>query len=207
MTDAEYVAIEIAKHYGLKAVRFINAPKFKKVTEAALEVMTADEVLDSVFECGGLNGLFNAYAGVMARIEKLVAEHAFSRQLAEDAAERADWAAKGRAASRGKLSRSLWQTGSCTRTRPKRRSRANSLTRTCGTSLSMLCEAGNSDPRPGLRRRHRGRRDRRPPGCQGVSGRGARRWPRSRGLLRSVSRQRLRSDLLPRARAVSPLTT
>lgn len=101
MTDAEYVAIEIAKHYGLKAVRFINAPKFKKVTEAALEVMTADEVLDSVFECGGLNGLFNAYAGVMARIEKLVAEHAFSRQLAEDAAERADWAAKGRAASRG----------------------------------------------------------------------------------------------------------
>ena len=138
MTDAEYVAIEIAKHYGLKAVRFINAPKFKKVTEAALEVMTADEVLDSVFECGGLNGLFNAYAGVMARIEKLVAEHAFSRQLAEDAAERADWAAKAAQQVAGKFRGSLWQTGSCTRTRPKRRSRANSLTRTCGTSLSML---------------------------------------------------------------------
>ena len=101
MTDIEYIAIEISKHYGLKAVLFIKARKFQAVTSAALEVMTADEIVDGVFEGGGLNGLSNPYGGIIARIEKLVAEHAFSRQLSEDAAERADWAAKGNAARRG----------------------------------------------------------------------------------------------------------
>ena len=101
MTDAESIAVELAKEYGLKAVRFISTPKFQTVTSAALELMTAAEVLDGVFEGGGLNGLFNPYGGIISRIEKLVAESAFSRQLSEDAAERADWAARGRAASRG----------------------------------------------------------------------------------------------------------
>jgi len=101
MTDAEYIAIEISKEYGLKAVLFIEARKFQAVTSAALEMMTAEEVVDGVFEGGGLNGLSNPYGGIIARIEKLVETHAFSRQLSEDAAERADWAAKGNAARRG----------------------------------------------------------------------------------------------------------
>src|ERR1019366_3825099 len=101
MTDAEYIAIEIAKEYGLKAVMFITARKFQAVTSAALEVMTAEEVVDGVFEGGSLNGLSNHYGGIIARIEKLVEAHAFSCQLSEDAAERATWAARGHAATRG----------------------------------------------------------------------------------------------------------
>jgi hypothetical protein len=99
--DAEHIAIEISKEYGLKAVLFIKARKFQAVTAAALEVMTAEEVIDGVFEGGGLNGLSNPYGGIISRIEKLVEAHAFSRQLSEDAAERATWAARGRAATRG----------------------------------------------------------------------------------------------------------
>jgi len=101
MTDAEHIAIELAKEYGLKAVLFIRACKFQAVTSAALEVMTAEEVVDGVFEGGGLNGLSNPYGGIISRIEKLVEAHALSRQLSEDAAERATWAARGSAATRG----------------------------------------------------------------------------------------------------------
>lgn len=101
MSDAEYIAIEISREYGLKAVLFIKARKFQAVTAAALEVMTAEEVVDGVFEGGGLNGLVNPYGGLISRIEKLVEAHALSRQLSEDAAERATWAARGRAATRG----------------------------------------------------------------------------------------------------------
>jgi hypothetical protein len=99
--DAEYIAIEISKEYGLKAVLFIKARKFQAVTAAALEVMTAEEVIDGVFEGGSLNGLVNPYGGIIRRIEKLADVYALSRQLSEDAAERATWAARGRAASRG----------------------------------------------------------------------------------------------------------
>ena len=101
MTDAEYIAIEISKEYGLKAVLFIRARKFQAVTSAALEVMTAEEVVDGVFEGGGLNGLSNPYGGIISRIEELVEAHVFSRQLSADAAERATWAARGSAAGRG----------------------------------------------------------------------------------------------------------
>ena len=101
MTDAEYIAIEISKERGLKAVQFIKARKYQAVTAAALEVMTAEEVIDGVFEGGSLKGLNNPYAGIISRIEKLLDQFAFTRQLSEDAAERATWAARGHAARRG----------------------------------------------------------------------------------------------------------
>lgn len=101
MTDAEFIAIEISKEYGLKAFLFIKASKFQAVTSAALEMMTADEIVDGVFEFGSLKGLTNPYGGVIRRIEKLGEAHVFSRQLSEDAAERATWVARGHAASSG----------------------------------------------------------------------------------------------------------
>ncbi|MGO9197457.1 MAG: hypothetical protein ACLQK4_10060 [Acidimicrobiales bacterium] len=101
MTDAEHIAIEIAKEYGLNPVRFMQAPAYRAAVAAALQLMSADDVLDGVFDGGGLGGLHSAYAGLIARIEKLPNEHAMRSRVSEDAAESAAWTARGHAANRG----------------------------------------------------------------------------------------------------------
>ena len=87
MTDAEFIAIELADAYGLDPVRFMRASAFLTGVGKALQVMTADDVVRGVLDQGGLAGLVNPYAGVFSRITKLAEEQAWRVRLTDDEAE------------------------------------------------------------------------------------------------------------------------
>jgi hypothetical protein len=101
MTDAEYVAIEIAKHYGLDPVLFMHASAFLSAVGKALKMMTPDEIVAGMRAKGELTGLTNPYGGVIARIRRLSEEHALRERIAADQLEAARWNAVGNAANRG----------------------------------------------------------------------------------------------------------
>jgi hypothetical protein len=101
MTDAEFVAIELADAYGLDPVRFMGASAFLTAVGKALQVMTADEIIRGVLDQGGLAGLVKPYGGVFSRIAKLAEEQAWRTRLTDNAAERARLGLVDRAAHRG----------------------------------------------------------------------------------------------------------
>jgi hypothetical protein len=101
MTDAEYIAIELAGAYGLDPVRFMCASAFLSAVGRALEVMRPDQIVRGVLDQGGLAGLVNPYGGVFARIAKLAEEQAWRTRLTDDAAELARLEMVDRAAHRG----------------------------------------------------------------------------------------------------------
>jgi hypothetical protein len=101
MTDAEFIAIELADAYGLDPVRFMRASAFLTGVGKALQVMTADDVVRGVLDQGGLAGLVNPYAGVFSRITKLAEEQAWRVRLTDDEAELARFEMVDRAAHRG----------------------------------------------------------------------------------------------------------
>lgn len=101
MTDAEYIAIELADAYGLDPVRFMSASAFLAGVGKALQVMTADEIIRGVLDQGGLTGLVKPYGGIIKRIEKLAEDQAWRTRLTDSAAEQARWAMVDRAVRRG----------------------------------------------------------------------------------------------------------
>jgi hypothetical protein len=101
MTDAEYIAIELADAYGLDPVRFMDASAFLSSVGKALKAMTPDEIVRGVLDQGGLEGLRKPYGGIFKRIEKLAEDQAWRIRLTDSAAEQARWAMVDRAVRRG----------------------------------------------------------------------------------------------------------
>ncbi|HXY42998.1 MAG TPA: hypothetical protein VEH29_02315 [Acidimicrobiales bacterium] len=92
MNDVEYIALALARRFDLDAVIFIDAVAFRRAVDAALAVMTADEVCAAV-SLRGLGGLDDPYAGLIARIKRLPERHVLRQKIAEREAERARWRA------------------------------------------------------------------------------------------------------------------
>lgn len=101
MTDAEHVAVQLAEVFGLDAVKFVKARSFCDAVDAAVRVLTPEQIVAAVVEQGGMGGAANPYGVVIARLRRLPDDLALRRQLSEGCAERARWAAAGRAARRG----------------------------------------------------------------------------------------------------------
>ncbi|MGO9560961.1 MAG: hypothetical protein ACLPYW_17990 [Acidimicrobiales bacterium] len=101
MTDAQYIAIEIADAYGLDPVRFMRASAFLAAVAEALKAMSADEVVAQVRAEGPLTRLVKPYGGVIARIQRLPEDHVLRQRIVADKVEAARWKAVDKAARRG----------------------------------------------------------------------------------------------------------
>ncbi|MGO9196851.1 MAG: hypothetical protein ACLQK4_06955 [Acidimicrobiales bacterium] len=101
MTDAEFIAIAIARKYGLDPVMLIRASAFLGAVHDALQLMSPEELIAAVVAPGGLQGLDNVYGGVIARIRKLPENKALRDRISRDETEKEHWLQLGRAARRG----------------------------------------------------------------------------------------------------------
>ena len=105
MTDAEYIAIELADAYGLDPVRFMDASAFLSSVGKALKAMTPDEIVRGVLDQGGLEGLRKPYGGIFKRIEKLAEDQAWRIRLTDERGRTSPWAMVDRAVRRGDAGR------------------------------------------------------------------------------------------------------
>jgi hypothetical protein len=101
MTDAEFIAIELADAYGLDPVLLMGGSAFVAAVAQARAVMSTDEIVAGVRAKGGLGGLANPYAGLIARIRRLPEEHALRQKIVGDKVEAARWKAVDNAARMG----------------------------------------------------------------------------------------------------------
>ena len=198
MTDAEFIAIAIARKYGLDPVMLIRASAFLGAVHDALQLMSPEELIAAVVAPGGLQGLDNVYGGVIARIRKLPENKALRDRISRDETEKEHWLQLGRAARRGQT---LGGSSPPVSSSPMRQSgcwRASSVTRRCVPSPLRVCEGSFCDWLASERHGNGGSAHRRRPVGPGRARRGALDRPRRRGVSRPGEPPRFRCHLRAR---------
>jgi hypothetical protein len=111
LTPHESIAVELARHYGLRFRGFLRARAFEESVTAALLLVSESELVAIVIEAGGLFDARNPYAVLIARIGRIPEDLGADRLLFGELAETSRWRRVDAASRRGETLRALVERG------------------------------------------------------------------------------------------------
>ncbi len=101
MSDHDFIVRRLWLVFHVSPALLTKVRAFNEAVDAALMIVTAEELVAEVTGMGPLNGVRNPVAVLIARVRAIPENHALDAQVAADQAEASSFRRQGSAASRG----------------------------------------------------------------------------------------------------------